>query len=87
MEGLTSSAILEMSDVSIEIGSFGGSADEGLVDDDLNTWDNSSAPRAGWDTMLDNYEGTKLAVEYHFEKEINCLPEQLMVLFCGVSSQ
>ena len=47
MEGLTSSAILEMSDVSIEIGSFGGSADEGLVDDDLNTWDNSSAPRAG----------------------------------------
>jgi len=56
MEGLTSSAVLETSVVSTKIGSFWGSTDEGLVDDDLNAWDNSSAPRAGWDSMIDNYE-------------------------------
>ena len=36
MEGLTSSAVLEASVVSTEIGSFWESADEGLVDADLN---------------------------------------------------
>ena len=72
MEGLTSSAILEMSDVSIEIGSFGGSADEGLVDAELNTQDNSSTPRAYWDAMVDNYKEMELEVEYHFEEKMNC---------------
>ena len=56
MEGLTSSTILEASVVSTKIGSFWGSANEGLVDADLNAWDNSSAPRAGWDAMVDNYK-------------------------------
>ena len=61
--------------MSTKIGSFHGSADGGSVDVESNAWDGSSALRAGWDTMLDNYEGTKSAMEYHFEKEINCLPE------------
>ena len=56
MEGLTSSAILEASVVSTKIGSFWGSADEGLVDADLNAWDNSSTPRVGWDATVDNCE-------------------------------
>ena len=37
--------------------------------------------------MLDNYEGTRSAVEQHFEKEMNCLPEQLTVSFYGAPSQ
>jgi len=45
MEGLTSSAILEASVVLTKVGSFWGSADEGLVDAESNAWDNSSAPR------------------------------------------
>ena len=40
------STILEASVVSIVIGSFGRSADKGLVGADTNAWDNSSAPRA-----------------------------------------
>ena len=53
------STVLEALVVSIVIGSFGRSADEGLVGADPNAWDNSSAPRAGWDTMVDNCkEGT-----------------------------
>ena len=36
MEGLSSSPVLEASVVSTEIGSFWGSADEGLVGADLN---------------------------------------------------
>ena len=87
MEGLTSSAVLEASVVSTEIGSFWGSADEGSVDADLNTWDNSSAPRADWDAMVDNYEEKGSEVEYHFEEKMNYLPKQLMVSFCGVFSQ
>ena len=63
MEGLPSSA------VSTEIGSFCGSADEGLVDADLNAWDNSSAPRANWDAMVDNCEKRGSEVEYHFEEK------------------
>jgi len=47
-------------------------ADEGLVDADLNAWDNSSAPRADWDAMVDNYEERGLEIEYHFEKRMNC---------------
>ena len=50
------STVLEASTVSIVIGSFGRSADEGLVGADPNAWDNSSAPRADWDAMVDNYE-------------------------------
>ena len=46
VEGFPFSTILEASVVSIVIGSFGRSADEGLVGSDPNTWDNSLAPRA-----------------------------------------
>jgi len=56
MEGLTSSAVLEASVVSTEVGSSWGSADEGLVDAESNAWDNSSAPRTDWDAMVDNCE-------------------------------
>ena len=56
VEGFSSSAVLEASVVSTKIGSFWGSADEGLVGADLNAWDNSSAPRSDWDAMVDNYE-------------------------------
>ena len=81
------SNILEASVVSIIIGSFGRSVDEGLVGVDPNTWDNSSAPRADWDAMVDNCEERGLEVEYHFEERMNCLPRQLMVSFCEVFSQ
>ena len=50
------STILEASGLSIVIGSFGRSADEGLVGADPNAWDNSSAPKADWDAMVDNCE-------------------------------
>jgi len=46
--------------------------DEGLVDADLNAWDTSSAPRADWDTMVDNCEERGLEVKYHFEERKNC---------------
>ena len=54
MEGFSFSTVLEASIVLIVIGSFGRSADEGLVGADPNAWDNSSAPRADWNTMVDN---------------------------------
>ena len=50
------STVLEASAVLIVIGSFGRSADEGLVGADPNAWDNSSAPRADCDAMVDNCE-------------------------------
>ena len=87
MEGLTSSIVLEASVISTKIGSFWGSADEGSVGAKSNAWDNSSAPRADWDAMFDNYEERGLEVEYHFEEKMNCLPGQLMVSFCEVFSQ
>ena len=87
IEGLTSSAVLEAYVVSTKIGSSRGSADEGLVDAKSNAWDNSSAPRTDRDAMVDNYEEKGSAVEYHFEKEMNCLPEQLMVSSYGVFFQ
>ena len=64
IEGLTSSAVLEASVVSTKIGSSRGSVDEGLVDAELNAWDNSSAPRTDWDAMVDNCEegGQKLNI-------------------------
>ena len=77
---------MEVSVISTKIGSLHGTTDGSLVGAESNTWDGSSAPRTGWDAMLDNCEGTRSASEYHFEKEINCLPEQLMVSFYGVSS-
>ena len=46
VEGFSFSTVLEASAVLIVIGSFGRSADEGLVGADPNAWDNSSAPRA-----------------------------------------
>jgi len=54
--GFSSSAIPEASVVSAEISSFWGSADEGWVGADLNTRYKSSAPRIGWDAMVDNYK-------------------------------
>ena len=78
MGGLTSSAIFEEYVVSTKIGSSWGSVDEGLVDAKLNAWDNSSTPRTDWDAMVDNCEGRGSAIECHFEKEMNCLPEKLM---------
>ena len=77
---------MEVSVISTEIGSLCGTADGSSVGAESNAWDGSSSPRQGWDAMLDSYEGTKLASEYHFEKEVNCLPEHLMVSFYGVSS-
>ena len=56
MEGFSFSTVLEASVVSIVIGSIGRSVDEGLVGANPNGWDNSSAPRADWDAMVDNYE-------------------------------
>ena len=75
MGGLTASAIFEAYVVSTKISSSWGSVDEGLVDAKLNTWDNSSTPRADWDAMVDNCEGRGSAIEYHFGKEMNCLLE------------
>ena len=87
MGRLTSSIVFEPSVVSTKIGSSWGSVDEGLVDAKPNAWDNSSAPRTDWDAMVDNCEEEGSEVEYRFEEKINFLPEQLMVLFCGVFSQ
>ena len=78
---------MEASIISTEIGSFRGTADGSSVGAESNAWDGSSAPRAGWDAMLDSCEETKSASEYHFVKEMNSLPEQLMVSFYGVSFQ
>ena len=86
VDGSSSFVILRALVGSIEIGSSWGVADEGLVDAELNAWDNSSAPRTDWDAMVDNCEGRGSAIEYHFGEEMNCLPEQLTVLFCGASS-
>ena len=72
MEGFSSSTILEASFGSTEIDFFWGLADEGLVDAKLNAWDNSSALRADWDAMVDNYEERELEVECHFEERMNC---------------
>ena len=49
VERFSSSVVLGLSEtsvISIVIGSFGGLADEMLVDADSNAWDNNSAPRA-----------------------------------------
>ena len=86
MGGLTSSTSFEASILSTKIGSSWGSVDEGLVNVELNTWDNSSAPRTDWDAMVDNCEGRGSAIEYHFGKEMNYLSKQLTVSFCGASS-
>ena len=86
MEELSSSIVLGASVGSTEIGFFWGSANEGSVGAKSNAWDNSSAPRADWDAMFDNYEETGLEVEYHFEEKMNYLPKQLMASFYGVSS-
>ena len=86
VEGSSSSAILGASVGSTEIGSSWGSADEGLVDAELNAWDNSSTPRTDWDAMVDNCEERGSEVEYYFEEKMNCLPKRLMVSFCGVFS-
>ena len=46
VEGFSFSTVLEASIILIVIGSFGRSADEGLVGADPKAWDNSLAPRA-----------------------------------------
>ena len=51
----------------------------GSTSAESNAWDDNTAPRADWGTILDNYEGTTLEVEYRFEKNMDCLPERLMV--------
>ena len=78
---------MEVSVISTEIDSLHGTADGSSVGAESNAWDSIFAPRAGWDAMLDSCEETKSTSEYHFEKGMNCLLEQLMVSFCGVSSQ
>ena len=87
VERFSSSIVLEASVGSTKIGSSWRLANEGSVDTELNAWDNSSALRADWDAMIDNYEKTELEVEYHFEEKMNCLPGQLMVSFYEVFSQ
>ena len=87
MEGLTSSAILEASVVSTKVGSYWGSANEGLVNVESNAQDNSSTPRVDWDAMVDSCEERGLEVEYHFEENMNCLSGQPMVSFYEVFSQ
>ena len=59
-------AVMEVSVVLIEIGSFRGSAVGGSTSAESNAWDSSSAPRAGWDAMLDSWERTKLVIESSF---------------------
>ena len=56
MEGFSSSVVLEVSVGLAKISSSWGSVDEGLADAELNVLDNSSAPRADWDAMVDNCE-------------------------------
>ena len=75
VEGFSSSAVLEASVGLTEIGSSWGTADEGLINAELNAWDNGSAPRTDWDAMVDNCEERGSEVKHHFEEKINCLPE------------
>ena len=82
----TFSTVMEASVISTETGSSWGLVDGGSVGAESNAWDSSLAPRAAWDAMLDNYEGTGSAIEYHYGKEMNCLPKQLTVSFYGASS-
>ena len=83
MEGLTFSAILEASVISTKIDSFW----QYRVGAESNAQDSSFAPRADWDAMFDNCEETRLEVEYQFDKNMDCLPKQLMVSFYEVFSQ
>ena len=85
--GFSSSAVLEASVVSTKIGSFRGSANRGSISAESNAWDSSTAPRADWDVILDNYEGTRLEVEYWFKKNMDCLPKRLMISSYGVFFQ
>ena len=57
---------MEVSVISIGIGSLRGIADGILVGAESNAWDGSSTPRIGWDAILDSYEGTRSASKYHF---------------------
>ena len=50
------SAVVEVSVISTEIGSFRGTADGGSVGVESSAWDSSSTPKADWDAMLDNCE-------------------------------
>ena len=84
---LTFSAAVEASIISTEIGSFWGSADGGSVGAESNARDSNSAPRVYWDAMLDNCEGAGSEVEHQFEKNMDHLPEQLMVSSYGVFFQ
>ena len=87
VEGSSSFAILGASVGLTEIGSSWGTADEGLINAELNAWDNSSAPRTDWDAMVDNCEKRGLEAKHQFEENMDCLPKQLMVLFYEVFSQ
>ena len=72
--------------IATEIGSLWESVDEGSIATESNVWDSSSAPRADWDAMVDSCEKGGSELEHQFEKNMDCLPEQLMVSFYGVSS-
>ena len=65
-------SVVEVSVISTEISSVCGSADGGLVGAESNAQDNSSTTRADWDAMVDNFEETRLKVDYQFEKRRNC---------------
>ena len=73
VEKFSSSVIWDLlgtSVASIVIGSLGGLADERLVDADLSAWDNSLAPKANWDAIVDGCKkGIKLEVEYLLKRE------------------
>ena len=52
--------VMGVSVISAEIGSIRGSVDGGSVGAESNAWDSSPAPKVDYDSMLDNYEGTRL---------------------------
>ena len=73
VERFSSSAILGLSEasvISIVIGSLGGLADERLIDNDSNAWDNNSAPMADCDAIVDGCKkGIEFEVGYHLKRE------------------
>ena len=56
---LTFSIVMEVSVISVEIGSIRGPVDGGSVGAKSNAWDSSPAPKVDYDAMLDNYGGTR----------------------------
>ena len=73
VERFSSSIVWDLSGTSIVlivIGCLGGLANERLADADLSAWDNSSAPKANWDAIVDGCKkGIELEVKYHLKRE------------------